>query len=287
MAKIFLNGRIVPLEQAKISVLDRGFLYGDGVFESLRTYGRRPFLLNEHLKRLLFDAQQLKIKVPYSLSQLKTAVLKTVSANNFKEHYIKIIISRGAAKGHGLDPSNAAGKPTVIVLCEELKPYPRSLYEKGWRVIISKTPRASVPTSKIKSLCYVDNMLAMMEAKQAGADEAFMPDEKGHIVEGTVSNIFIVKRGKIITPPVAEPILQGITRALVIKLAGRAGFVVKEQIIAPKDLNTCDECFATMSGAGIVPVTYVVKKKIGVGKCGPITNALIDLCKRETSALTR
>ncbi|OGB90266.1 hypothetical protein A2625_02970 [candidate division WOR-1 bacterium RIFCSPHIGHO2_01_FULL_53_15] len=277
MAKVYLNGKIVPLENARISVLDRGFLYGDGVFESLRTYNRRPFLLEEHLKRLLFGAQQLKIKVQYSLSQLKSAVLKTVSANDFKEHYIKIIISRGEAKGHGLDPSNSKGKPTVIVLCEELKPYPSSLYENGWQAIISKIIRPQVPTSRIKSLCYVDNMLARIEAKKKWADEAFMLDEKGHVVEGTVSNIFIVRNNVIITPPVAEPILQGITRALVLKLAKRAGIRVAEKVIYPEDILTANECFATMSGAGIVPVTYLGKKKIGDGKCGPIARNLIHL----------
>lgn len=282
MNKIFLNGKIVPAEKAKISVLDRGFLYGDGVFESLRTFNRQPFLLDEHIKRLLLGAKLLKIRVPLSLPQLRTAVLKTIAANNFKESYIKIIISRGEAKGHGLDPSNSTGRPTVLVLCEELKPYPPSLYEKGWRVIISKILRTSVPTSKIKSLCYVDNMLAMMGARQAGANEAFMPDEKGHIVEGTVSNFFIVKHRELFTPPIDESILQGITRGLILKLAKRSAIKVTEEIIAPNDINNCDECFATMSGSGIVPVTYIAKKKIGNGKCGPITKQLIGLYDAET-----
>lgn len=282
MSKVYLNGRIIPIELATISVLDRGFLYGDGVFESLRTFNRRPFLLDEHIKRLLLGAKLLKIKAVPSNKQLKTAVLKTVAVNQFKESYIKIIISRGEAKGHGLDPSNSTGQPTVIVLCEESKPYPNTLYEKGWNVIISKIIRPSVPTSKIKSLCYVDNLLAMAEAKQAGADEALMLDEKGHVVEGTVSNIFLVKHRELLTPPLAEPILQGITRGLVLKIAAQSAFKVTEKELSPKEIFKSDECFATMSGAGLVPVTSVWNKKIGSGKCGPVTKQLISLYEAET-----
>jgi branched-chain amino acid aminotransferase len=285
MTKIYLNGKIVPLAGAKISVLDRGFLYGDGVFESLRTYNRRPFLLEEHLKRLLSGAKQLKIRVPLSLPQFKTAVLKTIAANHFKEHYLKVIISRGESKGHGLDPKNSTGKPTIAVLCEELKPYPASLYVKGWSVIISKIIRPAVPTSRIKSLCYVDNMLARMEADQADANEALMLNEKGHVVEGSVSNIFIIKHREIITPPVAEPILQGITRRLVLKIAQQSALRVEEKPLSPKELYSCDECFATMSGAGIVPITAVWNRKIGKGVCGPLTKQLIGLYERETTRI--
>jgi len=217
--KVYLNGKIIPLNEAKISILDRGLLYGDGVFESLRTYDRRPFLLEEHLKRLLAGAKFIKIRVPYSLPQLKLAVLKTLAANHFKEYYIKIILTRGEAKGHGLGPSNVSGKPNLIVLAEELKEYPKELYIKGWKAIIASIRRTDIPTSKIKSLCYLDNILAKAEASRAGADEAFMLDEKGHVVEGTVSNIFIIKLGTIYTPPADAPILCGITRNLVLKLA--------------------------------------------------------------------
>jgi len=282
MQKIYLNGKIVSIENAKISVLDRGLLYGDGVFESLRTYYRRPFLLDEHLKRLLAGARFLKIRAPYSLTQLKLAVFKTIAANQFREYYIKIILTRGETRGHGLDPSNISGKPNLIILVEELKEYPKTLYAKGWKAIISSIRRTEIPTSRIKSLCYLDNILAKMEAKKQGADEAFMLDERGHVVEGTVSNIFIVKLDTIYTPPTEEPILSGITRNLVLKIAKRSAFKAVERAIDPKDLYNCDECFVTMSGAGIIPVTKIWNKKIGNGKCGPIAQKLILLYQAET-----
>lgn len=280
--KVYFNGKIIPIEGARVPVLDRGLLYGDGLFESLRTYDRRPFLLEEHLKRLLAGARLLKIKLPCSLSQLKLAVLKTVASNPFREHYIKIVITRGEARGHGLDFSNSTGKPTVIVLDEEMKEYSRNIFTQGWKAILSSVKRTEVPTSRIKSLCYLDNALAMAEARRSGADEAFMLSEKGHVVEGTSSNIFIVKLGTIYTPPAEEPILSGITRNLVLKLAKQSAFRAVEKIIDPKDLYNCDECFITMSGAGIVPVTRIWKKRIGSGKCGPLTEKLILLYQAET-----
>ena len=280
--KVYLNGKIISSEEAKISVLDRGFLYGDGVFESLRTYRRQPFLLEEHLKRLLAGARFLKIRAPYSLAQLKTAVFKTLAANKYQEYYIKVILTRGETRGHGLDPSNVSGKPNLIILVEEFKEYPKTLYIKGWKAIISSIRRTEVPTSRIKSLCYVDNVLAKAEAKKQGADEAFMLNEKGHVVEGTVSNIFVVKLGTIYTPPIEEPILSGITRNRVIKIAKQSALRLVEKIIEPKDLYNCDECFVTMSGAGIIPVAKIWNKKIGNGKCGPITQKLILLYQAET-----
>lgn len=280
--KVYVNGKIVPLAEANISVLDRGLSYGDGVFESLRTYRSKPFQLEEHIKRLLRGLKSLRIRSPLSASQLKLAVLRTVAANKYKESYIKIIVTRGEAKRHGLDPKNAIGKPTTIILAEELKPYPKAIFTKGWKAIISSILRPNVPTSKIKSLGYVNNMLAKMEAKKAGADEAFMLDERGNVLEGTISNIFIIKHGAIYTPPKEAPILQGLTRSLVVKLAKRSAFRAVEKTITPKELYTADECFITFSGPGIVPITKIWNKKIGSGKCGPLTASLIRLYDAET-----
>ncbi|MEO0094167.1 MAG: aminotransferase class IV [candidate division WOR-3 bacterium] len=276
-AKIYLNGKILPLSKAQIPVLDRGFLYGDGVFESLRTYKGKPFLLEEHLKRLINGANLLKIKPVGSLYQLKSAVIKTLKANNFKEYYIKIILTRGKVKNHGLDFSNSIGKPNLVILVEELKEYPESVYSKGWKAIVSTVRRPNTPTSRIKSLCYLDNALAKEEARKERANEAFMLDEKGHVVEGTVSNIFIVKSKTIFTPPLSNPILAGVTRAFVLKLIKKLGLKCVEKIIFLKELNRCNECFITFSGAGIIPITRIGNKKIGNGKCGPITEKLINL----------
>lgn len=276
--KIYINGKIVPIEKAGIPILDRGFLYGDGVFESLRTYGRRPFLLDQHLKRLSSAARLLNIRPPLLLAGLKRAIMRTIVANRFPELYLKVILTRGENKGHGLDPSNSTGKPNLVIIAESLKEYP----VKGWKAIISSIRRTEVPTSHIKSLCYLDNIIAKAEARKAGADEALMLDEKGRVVEGTVSNIFMVKLGAIYTPPVDEPILAGITRGLAIRLAKHANLRVVEKMIDPKALYNCDECFVTSSGAGIIPVTKIGRKKIGGDKCGPLTRRMIELYKAET-----
>ncbi|MFH1347204.1 MAG: aminotransferase class IV [Candidatus Margulisiibacteriota bacterium] len=281
-SKIYLNGKIIPLEEAKIFISDRGLLYGDGVFESLRTYRGKPFQLEEHIKRLLRGAKLIRLRPLPSASQLKLAALKTVRANNFKEAYIKIILTRGAAKGHGLDIKKSLGKPTVIILVEEQKPYPKKLFVNGWKAIISSIARPDVPTSRIKSLNYINSVLAMIEAKKSGADEAIMLDERGNIAEGTISNIFIIKHGTLYTPSKDAPILAGLTRNLVIKLAKQSAFRLVEKTITPKELYTADECFATFSGAGVVPITRIWKKKIGSGKCGYITDALIRLYDAET-----
>ena len=275
--KAYVNGKIVPLKEAGISVLDRGLLYGDGVFESLRTYNRKPFQLDQHLKRLLRGAKALSIRSLPSFVQLKIAALRTIKANKFQESYIKIIITRGQARKHGLSPKNIIGKPTIIIIVEEQKPYPKKIFTSGWKTIISSIVRPDVPASRIKSLNYVNSVLAMIEAKKAGANEAIMLDEKGNIIEGTFSNIFIVKHGLIYTPAKEAPILAGLTRDLVIKLAKQSAFRLIEKTITPKELYTADECFITFSGAGVVPITRIWKKKIGSGRCGYVTASLIKL----------
>jgi branched-chain amino acid aminotransferase len=275
--KFYLNGKLVPADQAAIPVLDRGLLYGDGVFESLRTYRGKPFQLDEHIKRLLQGTRSLRIRQAPNAALLKLAVFKTILANKFKESHIKIIVTRGQAKKHGLDPTATVGKPNVIVLVEEQKAYPKSVFTKGWKAIISSIVRANVPTSQIKSLCYLDNVLAKMEAKKAGADEAFLLDTKGNVVEGTISNLFVIKHGALYTPPKDAPILLGLTRNLVIKLAKQSAFRVVEKNLTPKEIYTADECFVTFSGAGVVPITRIWNKKIGSGTCGCVTASLIRL----------
>lgn len=283
--KVYINGKIIDAEQANVSILDRGFLYGDGVFETLRTYNKRPFLLDQHIKRLLRSLKLIKIKAPLSAAQLKLAVLKTIGANNYTESYIKIIATRGQAKEHGLDPKKTSGKPTLIILVEEQKPFPPTLFTKGLKAIVSSVVRPEIPTSRVKSLCYLNNILAKLEAKRAGADEAFLLDERGNLAEGTVSNIFLVRFGTIYTPSEDAPILPGLTRNLVIKLAKQAAFHVVVKMITPKELYTTEECFITHSGAGIVPITRIWQKKIGTGKCGPITENLMRFYDAETKKL--
>jgi branched-chain amino acid aminotransferase len=280
--KSYLEGKIVPLEKAALPVLDRGFLYGDGVFESLRTYGKKPFQLEGHLKRLISGARLLRIRRLPSFSQLRSAVFKVLAENNFPESYIKIIITRGSAKGHGLDPQNVIGKAKVVILVEPQRPLPKKIFALGWKAIISSIVKPDIPTSRIKSLNYTDAILARIEAKRYAANEAFMLDSKGNLAEGTISNVFIVKNGVIFTPSFDAPILIGLTRNLVIKMARQSAFKVVEKSIGPKDLYTADECFVTFSGAGIIPITRIWKRKISSGKCGYVTASLIDLYNFET-----
>lgn len=282
---VYLNGKLVSRDQASISVFDRGLLYGDGVFESLRTYKKKFFQLDEHLKRLLRNAKYIRITGLPSLKQLKSAVNKTVAANKFKEFYVKIIISRGNAQSHGLSTKKVKGKPNIIIMVEEQKTYPQTTFTVGWQAIISSIVRANTPSARIKSLCYLDNVLAKIEAKRNAAKEAFLLDEKGNLAEGTISNIFVVKHGNLYTPPEKSPIILGLTRKLVIKLAKQSAFKVIEKDITPKEVYTADECFISFSGAGIVPITKIWKKKIGSGKPGYVTSALINLYNAETKKL--
>ena len=268
-----------------ISIFDRGFLYGDGVFESLRTYQQKPFLLDEHLKRLLKNARFIQIKGLPSFAKLKSAVYKALAAHNFKESYLKIIITRGEAKEHGLDMKNATGHPNIIIIVEEQKPLPQTLFTTGWSAVISSITKANTPSARIKSLCYLDNLLAKAEAQKAGANEAFLLDCKGKVVEGTISNIFIVKHGQLYTPPEEAPILCGLTRNLVLKLAKQSAIKAVEKVLTPKEIYTADECFVTFSGAGVVPITRIWKKKIANGKAGYLTSALIRLYDVETKKL--
>ncbi|MFH1387627.1 MAG: aminotransferase class IV [bacterium] len=277
MNKIFINGNFVPANKAKITVFDRGFLYGDGVFESFRTYNKKPFLLDEHLKRLLAGAKALGIRSPYNINKLKSFILTAIRLNNFKETYLKVIITRGDALGHGLSFSNTTGKPNVIIIAEELKEPRKELFTNGLKAIISSFKRTDSPTNQLKTLCYIDNALALAEAKKAGAKEAFFLDEKGHLLEGTVSNLFIVKLGSLYTPPATAPILRGITRDFVMALAKQSAIRVLERSFTPRELYNADECFVTMSGTGIIPITRIGNRKIGKGKCCPVTEKLIKL----------
>lgn len=282
-AKVYINGKIIDQVNAAISVFDRGLFYGDGVFDSLRTYNQEPFQLEQHIKRLLRGAKSLSIRSLPSAGQLKTAVIKTIKANGYKESFIRVIITRGPAKKRGLSIKSATGKPSVIIVVYEQKPYPKTLYSNGWKAIISQIVRPDAPSSRIKSLNYLNNLLAKREADKARADEAIMLDEKGYLAEGTISNIFIVKHGTIYTPPRTAPILLGLTRNLAIKLARQSAFKIIEKNITPKELYTADECFITFSSAGIVPITKIWQKKIGNGRPGYVTTSLIELYKEEVS----
>jgi branched-chain amino acid aminotransferase len=261
----------MPRKKVKVDIFDRGFMYGDGVFESLRTYKGEPFMLDEHLKRLYKAAKILHIKAP----DLKGAVLKTLKVNNFREAYIKIMISRGIASSHGLDAKNVISKPTVLVIVDELKEYPAVTFSKGWAAIITKVKRGDT-LADTKTLNYANNVLAKIDANEYRANEAIMLTNEGFLAEGTVSNLFFIRNGKLYTPSLKAGILKGITRDIVIKLAKKLKIKVIEGSFKAEKLLSADECFITFSGAGIVPIVKVDGKKIGRGKPGVMTRRLAD-----------
>ncbi len=251
--KAFFNNKLVDIDSLKISPFDRGFMYGDGVFESLRTYNGKPFLLDEHLSRLEKDAKTIGIKISLTKEKLKAAVLKLIKVNGYKESYIKIIVTRGIAKQHGLSIKNSQ-KSNLIILAEKQE----QEQKQEWIIKISSIIKYKTPISHIKSLNYLENILAKKEAEEAGADEAILLSPEGYVTEGTISNIFMVKKGVLYTPPLSLGILPGITRSLVIRLAKKQGIKVRERFFTIKDLKKADEVFLTFSGRGIVHVRKII-----------------------------
>ncbi len=258
---IYINGKIT--NKTEISIFDRGFLYGDGAFESLRTYHGIPFLLEEHIKRLQSTCKLLKIKLKIKNFKIKKIINKLMKKNKLKEAYIKIIVTRGESKEHGLSIKKAKGKPTLIIICEKIKDLPKNT---TWKTIVYNKPRTSWIGSRIKSLNYLENIFAKIEADKAGVNEALFQNKNGNILEGTVSNVFIVKNGILITPPLSMPILAGVTRNHIIKLAKKLKIKVIEKNFKKKELKNADESFITSSGPGIIPINK---------KAGPITKKLI------------
>lgn len=257
---IYINGKIT--NKTEISIFDRGFMYGDGAFESLRTYNGEPFLLEEHLKRLKETCKLLRIKLKIKNFQIKNNVLKLIKKNKLKEAYIKLFVTRGEALGHGLSIKKAKGKPLFIITVEKTNPKP-----KRCKAIIYSKPRSVWEGSKMKTLNYLECIFARMEAEAKGATEAIFVDSKGNILEGTTCNIFIIKNKALITPPTSAQILPGVTRNYVIKLAKKLGIKVKEKLFKKKELLSANEAFITSSGVEIVPLNK---------KSGPITKRLME-----------
>jgi len=280
--KIYLNGKFVSQEEAKISVFDHGLLYGDGVFEGIRAYGGYVFKLEEHLERLYDSAKAILLEIPLSKEELRAAILETLRVNELSEAYIRPIVTRGAGD-LGLDPRRCA-KPTVIIIPRQWKGlYPTEVYEQGLQAIVATTrnqPPESLPPV-VKSLNYLTNILARIEANVQGADEAIMLDIRGNVSEGSADNIFIVKREKLYTPPVMNN-LPGITRATIIELAQEEGYMVHEENFGIADLYIAQEVFLTGTAAEIAPIVEIDGRKIGNGKPGPITRRLRERFRQVT-----
>ena len=274
--KVYLNGRLVNKENAKISVFDHGFLYGDGVFEGIRAYNCLVFKLKEHIDRLFESARSIMLKVPITKEKMSRAIINTLRANKLKDAYIRVIVSRGEGD-LGLDPRKCEGNESVVVITDKIALYPRELYNKGMAIITVPTIR-NIPEAlnpQIKSLNYLNNILAKIEAINAGYQEALMLDHLGYIAECTGDNIFTVKKEEIYTPPQCMGTLRGITRDVVLNIAKRLKIPAHEHVITRHELYISDECFLTGTAAEIVPVVKVDGRTIGDGKPGKITKLIL------------
>jgi len=272
---VYIDGKFYPKSEAKISVYDHGFLYGDGVFEGIREYNGVIFKLKEHVDRLYRSAKSMMLNIPITKEEMMNAVVDTVKVNEIRDAYIRLVVTRGVGT-LGLDPRRC-GRPTVIVIAEEvLRLYGEDPLEKGVKAIICWVKRDPVDgtSHEIKSLNYLNSVLAKIEANLCGADEAIFLNSQGHIVEGTSDNIFIIKREDVITPPISSGALEGITRQVVIEVAQNLGLRVYEQNITPHMLFNADEAFFTGTAAEVVPLVEVNGRLIGDGKPGKLTKKI-------------
>jgi branched-chain amino acid aminotransferase len=281
--KVYIDGKFYLKEEAKISVFDHGFLYGDGVFEGIRAYNGRVFCLDEHLNRLYQSAKYIMLEIPISIKEMEKAILETLRINKLKDAYIRVVVSRGVGD-LGLDPRKCQ-KPSVIIITDKITLYPKEFYEKGLEVITVST-RRNIPEAlnpRVKSLNYLNNILAKIEVNNAGLLEGIMLNKEGYVAEATGDNIFIVKNKKLITPPNYAGILEGVTRGVVIKIAEKLKIPVEEKLFTQHDIYIASECFLTGTAAEIIPVVKVDGRTIGDGKPGKITLKLL----KEFHLLTR
>ena len=273
--KVYLDGKLVSERDAKISVFDHGLLYGDGVFEGIRAYHGRVFKLHEHVERLFCSAHAILLRIPMSPAQVADAVVKTCAANRIRDGYVRLLVTRGVGT-LGLNPSTCK-RPSVVVIAGKIQLYPAELYEKGMEIITVPTTRNlhSALNPAIKSLNYLNNILAKIEALNGGCEEAIMLNAEGFVAECTGDNLFIVKSGKLLTPPLTAGALYGITRGVVMEQAAESGMHVAETNLTRYDLFNADECFLTGTGAEIVPVTKIDGRTIRRGRPGKVTRMLV------------
>ena len=274
--KIWLDGELVEKDAAKVSVYDHGLLYGDGVFEGIRVYNGRIFEIDAHLTRLYNSAKVIRLDLGYTKQQLTDAMYQTVQANAFRDCYIRLVVTRGVGN-LGVSPRKCV-TPSVFIIADMIELYPREMYENGMPIItasVMRCPSNSIP-SRVKSLNYLNNVLAKLEAIDANVAEALMLNQEGNVAECTGDNIFIVRGGQVQTPMATDGILEGITRATIFKLAQRMNLSCIEKTLQRYDIYTADECFLTGTGAEVVPVIQIDARTIGDGKVGPITKQLQD-----------
>lgn len=277
--KVYIDGSFYDKDDAKISVFDHGLLYGDGVFEGIRAYSGRIFKLQEHVDRLYASAKAILMNIPMDPSEMAAAVLDTCRENKIQDGYIRLVVTRGPG-GLGLSPYSCA-KPSVIIIAGKIQLYPAELYEKGMAIITAATTRnmQNAVNPAIKSLNYLNNVMAKIEAIHAGYEEALMLNSSGFIAECTGDNVFVIMGNQVLTPPVTAGALRGITRHVAMELAAELGLTVTERDLTRYDVYTADECFLTGTGAEVIPVVEVDARKIGTGVPGPHTTAIIKRYK--------
>jgi branched-chain amino acid aminotransferase len=281
--KIYIDGKFYDQRNAKISVFDHGLLYGDGIFEGIRAYNGRVFKLKEHIDRLFQSARSILLEVPMTHAEIMMTVLETCRRNRIRDGYIRLVVTRGAGT-LGLNP-NRCKDPSVIIIAGKIQLYPAELYQQGMEIITVPTTRNlhSALNPAIKSLNYLNNIMAKIEANNAGCEEAIMLNPEGFVAECTGDNIFIVQGKQLLTPPLAAGALYGITRRTVMDLAAQSGLQVSEPNLTRYDLFNADECFLTGTAAELMPVVKIDGRRIGAGKPGPVTETLVS----EYRALTK
>jgi branched-chain amino acid aminotransferase len=272
--KVSIGGKLVDKADAKISVYDHGLLYGDGIFEGIRSYDGHVFRLEDHIDRLYDSAKAIHLQIPISRQEMAQSVRDTLAANELKDAYIRLVVTRGAGS-LGLDPRKTTD-PQIIIITDSISLYPEDLYEHGLKIITAGTMRnhPSALNPRVKSLNYLNSIMAKIEATNAGCLEALMLNHKGEVSECTGDNIFIVRRGELHTPSIDAGILEGITRAAVLDIARAYKLPVFERSMDRHDVYTADECFLTGTAAEVIPVVECDARPIGSGKPGPITNRL-------------
>jgi branched-chain amino acid aminotransferase len=284
--KVYINGKFYEKADAKISVFDHGLLYGDGVFEGIRSYRRLAFKLKEHIDRLFESAHAIMLDIPLNKEQLIKAVTQTLKANDLSDGYVRLVVTRGEGD-LGLDPRKCRGRANIIIIADKIKLYPESLYKNGMEIITVATTRNSheALNPQMKCLNYLNNIMAKIEAVQAGYEEALMLNDQGYVSECTGDNIFIVSKGELYTPPEIMGVLRGVTRDTVLEMAKGAKILTHEHVFTRHELYIADECFLTGTAAEIIPVVKVDSRVIGTGKPGKMTLSLMkkfrELTKRE------
>ncbi len=280
--QVYINGKLVPQAEATVSVFDHGLLYGDGVFEGLRSYSGKVFRLEEHVRRLFESALAICLEIPMSQAEMCQAINDTVATNKIDDGYVRALVTRGSGT-LGLDP-NRCSNPQVIIIADAIALYPDELYKHGLEIITASTIRnhPAALSPRIKSLNYLNNILAKIEGLQAGCVEALMLNHKGEVAECTGDNIFLVRDGVLLTPPLDAGILEGVTRNAVIEIAQAAGIEVQVMSLTRHDVFVADECFLTGTAAEVIPVVKLDDRTIGTGKPGPMTLDLTEQFHRLT-----